>query len=54
MPANEGTRTLDRDFIVHPDQIKTLRRGEAAVIGLDPVPKQRRVEITRVRTPRPA
>lgn len=52
LPANEGTRTLDRDFIVHPDQIKTLRRGEAAVIGLDPIPKQRRVEITRVRTPR--
>jgi conjugal transfer pilus assembly protein TraD len=50
LPANEGTRTLDRDFIVHPDQIKTLRRGEAAVIGLDPIPKQRRVEITRVRT----
>lgn len=52
LPANEGTRTLDRDFIVHPDQIKTLRRGKAAVIGLDPIPKQRRVEITRVRTPR--
>jgi conjugal transfer pilus assembly protein TraD len=52
LPANEGTRTLDRDFIVHPDQIKTLRRGEAAVIGLDPIPRQRRVEITRVRTPR--
>jgi conjugal transfer pilus assembly protein TraD len=52
LPANEGTRTLDRDFIVHPDQIKTLRRGEAAVITLDPLPGQRRVEITRVRTPR--
>ena len=52
IPANEGTRTLDRDFIVHPDQIKTLRRGEAAVIGLDPIAGQRRVEITRVRTPR--
>jgi hypothetical protein len=52
LPANEGTRTLDRDFIVHPDQIKTLRRGEAAVIGLDPIAGQRRVEITRVRTPR--
>lgn len=52
LPANEGTRTLDRDFIVHPDQIKTLRRGEAAVIGLDPIDGQRRVEITRVRTPR--
>ncbi|HEY6758629.1 MAG TPA: TraM recognition domain-containing protein [Baekduia sp.] len=52
LPANEGTRTLDRDFIVHPDQIKTLRRGEAAVITLDPLPGQRRVEITRMRTPR--
>jgi hypothetical protein len=52
LPANEGTRTLDRDFIVHPDQIKTLRCGEAAVIGLDPIPCQHRVEITLVRTPR--
>ncbi|MCW2984102.1 MAG: Type secretory pathway VirD4 component-like protein [Conexibacter sp.] len=52
LPANDGTRTLDRDFIVHPDQIKTLRRGEAAVIGLDRIPGQRRVEITTVRTPR--
>jgi conjugal transfer pilus assembly protein TraD len=52
LPANEGTRTLDRDFLIHPDQIKTLRRGEAAVIGLDPIDGQRRVEITRVRTPR--
>ena len=52
LPANEGTRTLDRDFIVHPDQIKNLRRGEVAVIGLDPNPHQRRVEITNVRTPR--
>jgi hypothetical protein len=52
LPANDGTRTLDRDFIVHPDQIKTLRRGEAAVIGLDPIRGQRRVEITTVRTPR--
>ena len=52
LPGTEGTRTLDRDFIVHPDQIKTLRRGEAAVIGLDPIDGQRRVEITRVRAPR--
>jgi conjugal transfer pilus assembly protein TraD len=52
LPANEGTRTLGRDFIVHPDQIKTLRRGEAAVIGLDPIPGQRRVEITAIRPPR--
>jgi hypothetical protein len=52
LPANEGTRTLGRDYLVHPDKIKTLRRGEAAVIGLDPVPGQERVEITTVRTPR--
>jgi hypothetical protein len=52
LPANEGTRTLGRDFIVHPDQIKNLRRGEAAVIGLDPIPGQRRVEITAIRSPR--
>lgn len=52
LPANEGTRTLSRDFIVHPDHIKTLRRGQAAVIALDPIPHQGRVEITDVRTPR--
>jgi conjugal transfer pilus assembly protein TraD len=52
LPANEGTRTLGRDYLVHPDKIKTLRRGEAAVIALDPIPGQRRVEITAVRTPR--
>jgi hypothetical protein len=52
LPANEGTRTLGRDFIVHPDQIKNLRRGEAAVIGLDPIPGQRRVEIAAIRPPR--
>jgi hypothetical protein len=51
-PANEGTRTLDRDFMVHPDQIKTLRRGQAAVITLDPISDQRRVEVATVRTPR--
>jgi conjugal transfer pilus assembly protein TraD len=51
LPTGAGTRTLDRDFRIHPDQIKTLRRGEAAVIALDPIKGQDRVEITDVRPP---
>jgi hypothetical protein len=51
LPASEGTRTLNRDFRIHPDHIKTLARGQAAVIALDPIPGQQRVEITDIRPP---
>jgi hypothetical protein len=52
LPSNEGTRTLGRDFLIHPDQIKTLTRGQAAVISLDPIPGRRRAQITDIRPPR--
>ena len=32
MDAGRGTRRLTEQFIVHPNEIKTLRTGEAVVI----------------------
>jgi len=28
--AREGTRTLGREYLIHPDELKTLPRGQAA------------------------
>jgi hypothetical protein len=35
-PAQLGTRTRGREYVIHPDEIKELSRGEAAVILPEP------------------
>lgn len=34
MPTGDGTKTRNRQFIIHPDAIKSLRVGEAIVVAL--------------------
>jgi len=34
IPTGDGTKSLDRQFIIHPDTIKNLKVGEAIVVGI--------------------
>jgi hypothetical protein len=49
-PTGHGTRTPSREFVVHPDAIKRLRTGQAAVTS----PGQRAPRITHIHHPQDA
>src|SRR5439155_14875618 len=51
--TGRGTRRLTEKFIVHPNQIKTLRTGEAVVISKIGGSPARTVRVTPPRAPQP-
>ena len=51
--TGRGTRRLTEKFIVHPNQIKTLRTGEAVFISKIGAERARTVRVTPPRAPQP-